>query len=49
MDRKQDENQGSTSDLLCGSTELPTKTILGDRDEDMLFFSYGFTDWHPVN
>jgi hypothetical protein len=37
MDRKRGGNQGSTSHLLCSSIELPTKTILGDRDEDMLF------------
>jgi hypothetical protein len=36
-DRKRGRNQGSTSHLLCSITELLTKTILGDRDEDMLF------------
>jgi hypothetical protein len=30
-------NHGSTSHLLCSVTELPTKTIMGDRGEDMLF------------
>jgi hypothetical protein len=37
MDRKRGRNHGSASHLLCSITELPTKTILGDRDEDMLF------------
>jgi hypothetical protein len=37
MDRKPGKNHGLTSHLLCGITELPTKSILGDRDEDMLF------------
>jgi hypothetical protein len=37
MDRKRGGNHGSTSHLLCSINELPTKTILGDRDEDMLF------------
>jgi hypothetical protein len=37
MDRKRGGNHGLTSYLLCSITVLPTKTILGDRDEDMLF------------
>jgi hypothetical protein len=37
MDQKWGENQASTSHLLCNSSELPMRTILGYRDEDGLF------------
>jgi hypothetical protein len=39
MDRKRGGNHGSTSHLLYSITELPTKTILGERDEGMLFLA----------
>jgi hypothetical protein len=37
MDQKRSENRGSTSHLLCSSSELPMKTILGCRDENIFF------------
>jgi hypothetical protein len=37
MDRKRGENQGPTSHMLWSSSKLTTKSILGYRDEDMLF------------